>query len=83
MSSDTHAAIVNATLVISSLAFVAVVVIGYFTGASLSTTALKGLSALVGVGVLGWMILRLMSSHAVTSQTSRGEENPFSTPEER
>ena len=82
MSSETHTAIVNATLAIGSLAFVLVVVIGYFTGASLSTMAFKGMLALVGVGLLGWLVLRLMAARGMMSQIRREDETPFASEEE-
>lgn len=60
MSPEGRAAFVNITLVMSTLAFLAVIAIGYFSGVPFSTMVLRGLVALMGVGGLGWLVLKLL-----------------------
>ncbi len=83
MTDQTQTAIVNTTLVIATLAFVLVVAVGYLTGASMSSMAVKGLSSIVGIGMVGWLVMRLVSFRGVMRELpeepdlARSEDSPF------
>ncbi|TAK32261.1 MAG: hypothetical protein EPO21_15610 [Chloroflexota bacterium] len=74
MSPVGRTAFVNFTLVMSSLAFLSVVAVAYFSGASFSTMVLRGLMALVGVGGLGWLVLKLLAVYPQARRLSQHGE---------